>query len=59
MPHIPANPSRVDMNAEKRQLAVIALIAAIFACAALTFDYEFFTVVFVLESAVANMLALL
>jgi hypothetical protein len=47
------------MNAEKRQLAVTALIAATCACAALTFDYEFFTVVFVLESAVANMLAFL
>jgi hypothetical protein len=47
------------MDAEKRQLAVVGLIAAICACAALTFDYEFFTVVFVLESAVANMLAFL
>jgi hypothetical protein len=43
----------------KRQLAVIGLIAAICAGVALTFDYEFFTVVFVLESAVANMLAFL
>ena len=49
----------LDMKAEKRQLAVIGLIAAICACAALTFDYKFFTVVFVLESAVANMLAFL
>jgi hypothetical protein len=47
------------MDAEKRQLAVVGLIAAICACAALTFHYEFFTVVFVLESAVANMLAFL
>ena len=47
------------MNAEKRQLAVIGLIAATCACAALSFDYEFFTVVFLLESAVANMLAFL
>jgi hypothetical protein len=54
-----AKPSRVDMKAEKRQLAVIGLIAAICACAALTFDSKFFTVVFVLESAVANMLAFL
>jgi hypothetical protein len=45
------------MKAEKRQLAVIGLIAAICACAALASDYEFFAVVFVLESAVANMLA--
>jgi hypothetical protein len=49
----------MKMNAQKRQLAVIGLIAAACACCALTFGYEFFTVVFVLESAVANMLALL
>jgi hypothetical protein len=47
------------MKAEKRRLGVIGLIAAMCACAALTFDYEFFTVVFLLESAVANMLAFL
>jgi hypothetical protein len=47
------------MKAEKRQLAVIGLIAAVSACAALTFDYNFFAVVFVLESVVANILAFL
>jgi hypothetical protein len=52
-----ARSSRVDMAAEKRQLAVIGLIAATCACVAFTFDYKFFTVVFLLESAVANVLA--
>jgi hypothetical protein len=47
------------MKSETRQLGIIGLIAAICACGALSFDYEFFTVVFVLESAVANMLAFL
>jgi hypothetical protein len=47
------------MEAEKRKLAVIGLIAATCACAALAFDYEFFTVVFLLESAVANVIAFL
>jgi hypothetical protein len=47
------------MKAEKRQLAVIGLIAAVCACAALTFDHKFFAVVFVLESVVANILAFL
>ena len=46
----------VDMGT-RRQLTVIGLSEAICASVALTFDYEFFTVVFVLESAVANMLA--
>jgi hypothetical protein len=41
----------------RRQLAVIGLTAAVCAWVALTFDYNFFSVVFVLESAVANMLA--
>jgi hypothetical protein len=45
------------MEAEKRQLAIIGLIAATCACVALNFGYKLFTVVFVLESAVANMLA--
>jgi hypothetical protein len=48
-----------NMKSEKRQLGIIGLIAAICACGALSFDYEFFMVVFVLESAVANMLAFL
>jgi hypothetical protein len=47
------------MKAEKRELAIIGLIAAVCACASLAFDYKFFTVVFILESAVANMLAFL
>jgi hypothetical protein len=47
------------MKAEKCQLAIIGLIAAVCACAALTSHHEFFAVVFVLESTVANMLAFL
>jgi hypothetical protein len=44
---------------EQAKLAVIALIAAICAGAAFGFDYEFLMVVFMLESVVATMLALL
>jgi hypothetical protein len=44
---------------ERAKLAVIALIAALCAGATFGFDYEFLTVVFVLESVVATMLALL
>jgi hypothetical protein len=45
------------MGEEKRQLAVIGLIAAACAGVAFIFDYEFFTVVFLLESGVANVMA--
>jgi len=47
------------MWSERRELAVIALIAAM--CAGFAFDlrYEFLTIIFALESGVATMLALL
>jgi hypothetical protein len=47
------------MWSERRELAVIALIAAICAGFAFSFHYEFLTIIFVLESGVATMLALL
>jgi hypothetical protein len=47
------------MWSENRQLAVIALIAAICAGFGFSFHYELLTIIFVLESGVATMLALL
>jgi hypothetical protein len=47
------------MLSEKRQLAVITLIAAICAGFAFSFNYEFLTMIFALETGVAIMLALL
>jgi hypothetical protein len=47
------------MWSERRQLVVIALIAAICAGFAFNFRYEFLTIIFALESGVATMLALL
>jgi len=47
------------MWSEKHELAVIALIAAICAGIAFSFNYEFLTIILALESAVAIMLVLL
>jgi hypothetical protein len=50
---------RVDMNAKKQELATIALVAAICAVASWASGHEFFTPVFVLESAVAAVMTFL
>jgi hypothetical protein len=47
------------MWSDNRKLAVIALIAAICAGFAFSFNYGFLTIIFALESGVATMLALL
>ena len=47
------------MWSEKRELAVIVLIAAICAGFAFSFNYEFLTIILAFESAFATMLVLL
>ena len=47
------------MDAKKRELAIIALVAAICAGAAWTTNHELFIVVFLFESFVANIMAFL
>jgi hypothetical protein len=47
------------MNAKKRELAIIAVVAAICAIASWASNDEFFAPVFVLESAVAAVMTLL
>ena len=47
------------MNAKKWELAIIALVAAICAGAAWTTNHELFTVVFLFESVIANIMTFL
>jgi hypothetical protein len=48
---------RVDMNAKKRELITISLLAAISGIAAWAFDHDLFALVFGLESIFASTMA--